>query len=208
MLFLDSILAIIDRFHADLKGLADSIRYHADKAAEPSKVHDISPLLTVTIPEGIENRKSASDKKDDTDYQTKTLFWQRLTFISLVVYSFFTFLIYWTNHTSADAAKQSANTADSTLKWTQQEFRLEQRPYLSPEARGGTSLPGGKTAIIARDRTTGKIGFAVAIDLRNIGKSPAIETEATPSEYLIGPRDDVGDRLRNISRNIPRTGDR
>jgi hypothetical protein len=100
---------------------------------------------------------------------------------------------------AANAAKNAANTAAQGLDFARQQFRMDQRPYLSPEARGGTSLPGGKTGVIVI--TKNAIGASVAIDIRNIGKSPAIETFDTPTEYKIGPRDDVRREVQNYIPN-------
>ena len=108
-----------------------------------------------------------------------------------IIYAAFTFLIYYANKNSADAAKEAANAADSTLKWTKEQFRTEQRPYLSAEGRGGTSQSGGKTAIIVVDPKTGIGGLAVAVDLRNVGKSPAADAHASATAYKLGPRDTV-----------------
>ena len=90
MRFLDSIFAVIDTFHDDLKELAQSIRNHAEatrNSANASKAHGVPQPATISIPDGVESRKSTADKKDDAKYQDQTLFWQRLTFFALRLFT-------------------------------------------------------------------------------------------------------------------------
>jgi hypothetical protein len=113
MRFLDSVFALFETLHSDLKILAERIHDHAkatENASAADKTQDIPQPFAISIPEGIENRKSVADKKDSTDYQNKTLFWQRFTFYALVVYAFVTLLIYCANKKAADAATKTADT--------------------------------------------------------------------------------------------------
>ncbi|MGC2300052.1 MAG: hypothetical protein WA476_14695, partial [Acidobacteriaceae bacterium] len=99
------------------------------------------------------------------------------------------------------AAESAAKTASGQLELVRQQFRMDQRPYLSPEPRGDTTIPGGKTAIFSINRDSGVIALAISVDLRNIGKSPAVDIRVTPTQYRIGPRTEIE---REVAEYVPR----
>jgi hypothetical protein len=134
-----------------------------------------------------------------------------LGFVVLAIYAMFTSLMYVANRDAANAAQSSAETASNTLKWTQQQFRIEKRPWLSSEPRGGTrlpsrfSLPNGKIATAPPDGTAVIVNnvLAAAVDLRNIGTSPAIDVESTHTDYFFGPRDQIEHEVQQYVPDYP-----
>jgi hypothetical protein len=122
MRFLEKLFSIVDTFHKDLKTLAERIHDNTEAAKDRNtadKTQNIPQPFAVSIPEGIENRKSAADKKDEATYQDKTLFWQRWTFVALVVYALFTLFIYCANKRVADIASR--------------QLEMSERPWVSSE---------------------------------------------------------------------------
>ncbi|MGA2100854.1 MAG: hypothetical protein ABSG34_07095, partial [Candidatus Sulfotelmatobacter sp.] len=126
MRFLENLFSAFEAFHGDLNNLAKRIHENTEaikNSDDSQQDHAIPNPLPLVVPEGIEYRKSASDKKSDSDYQDKSLFWQRWTFFALVVYAVFTLMIYCATKKSADAADSAANTAHQALLDTRAIYR-------------------------------------------------------------------------------------
>ncbi len=122
--FIDNIFKIVGTFHGDLQRLADSIDNQNEsrtKAAASQQHRDIPQPLSIIVPEGIENRKSAADSKADSDYQGKNLLWQRWTFFALVVYAIVTILIYCANRKAAQAAQDTFGEIQKQTKLQRQQ---------------------------------------------------------------------------------------
>lgn len=103
---------------------------------------------------------------------------------------------------AADAATSAATTAAVALKTSQQQFRTEQRPYIWADPRGAFQRPEGGYA--DWEIRNGRFYFDVVVDLRNGGRSPAIDVIITDSVYKIGPLDKVRQEVRSY---VPKYGD-
>jgi hypothetical protein len=94
---------------------------------------------------------------------------------------------------AADATTRAADTAEKNFAFTQSEFRMEQRPYLSPVPRPAFAKPASNGIDIGRPFAVlmekGGDTLSIAVDLRNIGKSPANNSVLTRMEYIFGERD-------------------
>ena len=90
---------------------------------------------------------------------------------------------------AAEAAKKSADTAADTLTSTQQQFRMDERPYLWPSPHGGTNLsnPGKPDQSVVIYVNGADITLAAAVDIKNAGRSPALLVQITRTEYIVGP---------------------
>lgn len=109
--------------------------------------------------------------------------------IVLVAYTIFTALMYCANKKAADAAKSAADTASDTLKFSRQQSRFDERPYMSPMPRGANADGQGHLSVydIGQGPAVGRVRLGVAVEIMNVGKSPAIGVIAPRTEFKIGP---------------------
>jgi hypothetical protein len=100
---------------------------------------------------------------------------------------------------SACAAKSAAETADATLKNSQAQWRIEERPYLFATPQGGfnSTVKTGQTTIITTD-PQGKIFADVTVSVTNSGRSPATDVAVTKTIYFIGPTLKVREQVKNF----------
>jgi hypothetical protein len=90
------------------------------------------------------------------------------------------------------------------LKASKQAFRIEQRPYLWPTPRGGfqNKDKNGPILLIFEPLpdSSGYIA-AVAVDVVNGGRSPAVNATVSETEFKIGPTADVVEQVKNFAPN-------
>ncbi|MFZ0804204.1 MAG: hypothetical protein WBQ09_12635 [Terriglobales bacterium] len=156
------------------------------------------PQITLSsLPYGVEVRKTAADKRADEKYQNKYLRVQRLTVVLIAAYAGIAALQWMetiratdANEKAASAAETAAKTASATLQSSQSQWRLGERPYLWPSPRGGAKTSGASESpqweTMQSDHKGGFVA-AIAVDIKNSGRSPAIEVLATETQYFIGP---------------------
>jgi hypothetical protein len=126
-----------------------------------------------------------------------------LGFIVLSVYAGFTIAMYFATQRAANAANSAAKTAHDSLVFTQSEFRMDQRPYLSAEGIGGFPEVGNDGKATGR-RVAFEAGtFKASIIIRNIGKSPANNVLMTDMKYAYGPRDEVREKIKKYIPKYP-----
>lgn len=106
---------------------------------------------------------------------------------------------------NSKSAEDAAGTAQSTLENSQAQFREEQRPYISAEPRGGFSPTANTFLIFAPRRQvadalpgTSPYLMAMTVELKNVGKSPAIDVLVTNSIYKFGPVEQARDDARHF----------
>lgn len=164
---------------------------HQDKSEPP-----VAPKVAVPDPPSPPHKHceiTANIKRDRIDWWTLRL--EGLGLGVLVVYTIFTALMYCANKKSADAAKNASDTAHDSLIFTQSEFRMDQRPYLSAVARAAfakpttTGIDTGQVPFSYTTKSKQMAFFSAAVDLRNIGKSPARNVVHTRTDYIYAPRD-------------------
>ena len=102
---------------------------------------------------------------------------------------------------AVDQFRRLANDTETTIRNSQQSFRQEQRPYLWAQPHGGFMDPGEKNNTVLFNPKPDKSGytFAAAVNIKNSGRSPAIEVFASNTEYKFGPAKEVIEELRNYS---------
>jgi hypothetical protein len=90
------------------------------------------------------------------------------------------------------AAEGANRIAGDNLAFAHRQFRMDERPYLSPDPRGIFLTP-EKTWVLF-DNTH---RFGVCVTFYNRGKSPAIEVMTSDTQYKIGPKAQVVDEVNN-----------
>ena len=114
--------------------------------------------------------------------------------VLLAIYTGYTIKMYRANRDAANAAKDAAKTSGDTFSFTQRQFRMEQRPYLSPTPRGAFEIVrNGQKTTSAVAVIDGVYHVLVAVDIQNQGRSPAIDTKHTNTGYIVGPLEKATD---------------
>lgn len=198
-------LSDLDRaLHKQTEAIRKSYQVSNDKQGPPPEVTVLNNL-----PSSIEVHQNEKDTKDERDYKRSTFLVATLTLGAIVVYADLVNLQYREMIAStkaaqdaAGAALSAAGTAKKMFDSSQQQFRNEQRPYLSPQPRPGFS--NGSFFILGRDHNPPETSdwlFSAAVDLANVGRSPAVEVLVTNTEFMVGPKDQA---RRDASHFVPK----
>lgn len=132
-----------------------------------------------------------------------------LTLAFLIVYTDYTRSIFRSSQISAIGAvegawagRDAANVAKNSLDSIEKRFRLEQRPYLSPDPRGIFVTPSGGYELTKNTTTD---NFGVCVTFLNPGKSPAVEVITSDTEYRFGAKEQVESEVNSWAPkyNIP-----
>jgi hypothetical protein len=99
--------------------------------------------------------------------------------------------------------QKAADTASKSFAFTQSEFRMEQRPYLSAEGIGGFPEIGKDGKATGRRVAFESGVFKASVIIRNIGKSPAKNVLMTDMKYAYGPRDEVREKIKKYVPKYP-----
>jgi hypothetical protein len=132
---------------------------------------DTVPSKPDSPPTPTNKKKSRKKCKEYREWATFVL--EVLGLLGLGIYAYLTYLMYCETKKAADAARDSAvaaksaaDTADATLKSSQGFFQIDQRPYIVVDENNPEFVdipPSPKTPVM------------VNINLKNIGKTPAIQ---------------------------------
>lgn len=107
-------------------------------------------------------------------------------------------LLWHSTRKAADAAASAANTAQKALQVTQQQFRMDERPYIWTSAGPDYLVPGPSGQLIPQVLVIGK-PIGIRVDFKNGGKSPAIDVEFDLVHTRIEP---TREALENINRFV------
>jgi hypothetical protein len=136
-------------------------------------------------------KEHEAERQEDSSHEQRKYFIEKLTLFVVVIYAGLTAWQGYSTKKSADAAKNAADAASGTLRMAREQFRIEERPYLSPHPRGGyeTIEKNGQTtsSIFAITKGNNVDSAIVAVDFQNDGRSPAIEVVTTGTIYIVGP---------------------
>jgi hypothetical protein len=185
-------LAVIRKIKTDIDGALEELRsihetndpgyekYDPNGGRETSKVES----LTATIKGFQEMRDSNEAKKYALDHRRYRLEWKgyrvsRGTAVFLLIYTIITGLIAIYSIRSANAAKESSDTAKQTMI-------LSQRPWLGKE-----TVLGLKISIVNTNVVAGELDFTA----KNFGHSPALKVGVGAFPF-IRTRGDDGDFTR------------
>ncbi|MGB8990094.1 MAG: hypothetical protein WCC37_26090 [Candidatus Sulfotelmatobacter sp.] len=134
-----------------------------------------------------------TERQEDATHARKTFVVEIITLIVVAIYAGLTAWQGCSTQKAANATTRAADTAEQNFAFTQSEFRMEQRPYLSPVPRPAFAKPASNGIDIGRPFAVlmekGGDTLSIAVDLRNIGKSPANNSVLTRMEYIFGERD-------------------
>jgi len=190
--------------HKQTEAMRKSYQVSNDKRGAPPKVTVLNNL-----PSSIEVHQNEKDTKDERNYKRAMFFVTSLTLGAIVVYAYLVTLQYREMIRSTEAAQaaavaalSAAATAKKTFESSQQQFRNEQRPFLSPQPRPGFS--NGSFVALGREHNPPETSdwlFSAAVDLANVGRSPAAEVLVTNTEYMVRPKDQA---RRDASHFVPK----
>jgi hypothetical protein len=163
---------------------------NTEAAEHPQETKPTSPPLAAkpdTQPSCKHPEITCNTKRDWIDWITLGL--EGFGLFVLIVYTMATILMYCANKKAADAAKSAADTASDTLKFSRQQSRFDERPYMSPMPRGANADGQGHLSVydIGQGPAIGRVRLGVAVEIMNVGKSPAIGVIAPRTEFKVGP---------------------
>ncbi|HEY6768916.1 MAG TPA: hypothetical protein VI386_29530 [Candidatus Sulfotelmatobacter sp.] len=103
---------------------------------------------------------------------------------------------------AARATRNSVDLAQEALQLSKDQFRIEERPWMLPNAvlRMTDKYP-VMTEFGDDNKATGRMWFNVRIEVQNAGKTPAIEVHFSPPDYLKGP---MGTVLAQARQFVPK----
>jgi hypothetical protein len=159
--FSNRVKKLLESLQYDLHQILDAIQEQTRAARDAYASHQTQENREPTpikVIEGIETRKSSADKKDDGDYQNRTIFWQKVTFWVVFGYAAIAFL-QWR------AYLESNKTNRDAVDLTRKQVYIGQRAYLIPE---GFSL-----AEPLRANNPVRVLFTI----RNTGETPALHVQ-------------------------------
>src|SRR5262249_53197367 len=145
------------------------------------------PVLDFRVNE-IERKQKEAEAREET-YRNQQLSINRrlmwltgvlavVSIIALVFNGIYTII----SKRSADAAKSAAETAADTLKSNQQQFRLDQRPYLVTEPFGAHFVGNNRFAFVLEK--DGDVSVRVEIEMNDAGKTPAVGVLSTRTKLI------------------------
>lgn len=140
---------------------------------------------------------------DDNAHKINQLRWTKIAAGLVLLTAGFAGWQGWSTRKAANATARAADTADRNFTFTQSEFRMEQRPYLSAEGIGGFPEIGNDGKATGRRIAFETGTFKAFVIVRNIGKSPAKNVLMTDMKYAYGPRDEVREKIKKYVPKYP-----
>jgi|ERR1035437_446862 hypothetical protein len=120
--------------------------------------------------------------------------------------------------------KKTNHLTERALDANAIQFRIQQRPYISaiprpgatmhipkPNGKWNAKLPpvppglenGGDIPILKEPIGNGNFRLTIAVDIKNSGRSPAIDELSTPSTIIVGPATEARERARKYVPDYP-----
>lgn len=171
---------LMKRLMGAVKDVEKVLQRNTEKIAEATKATTakqgapVEVRAEVSLLQGIETRKSATDASDDREYQGRTLRVAQLTLAAVAIYAAVAAWQLWemrkatrATQDAANAAKQSADAAVRSATTAENSFRADERPYVtvySIKSKTGPLKEGDNS-----------IDFSIF----NSGKTPALKVENT-----------------------------
>lgn len=185
------LIAFYKQTLAELRRISGAIQKHDDTTRESSQArdeyngHPPEPLL-IDVAKGVEVRKSGGDAKQDSDRHYQMLFVQSVlclatigAFVAAAIYAGVAHRTYreiraqtGSVKEAADAAKSAADTAAETLKSNKEQFKIEERPYVTAAVFQVTPMPASVGA------------FHIILRLSNSGRTPATKVTIFPQAFI------------------------
>jgi hypothetical protein len=166
----------------------------ATKAANAQQGVRPQVLAEVSLPQGLEIRKSAADAGDDKKYQRRTLWVSSLTLIALVGYAIVSFYQLREMRTATKAATRAANEAEQSNTDARNRFQQEERPYvwLTSDGLGAPGYPASPAGQVQWSYRYTNYGKSPAYNIRwrhylSIDGGPFVESYHAPREGSVGP---------------------
>jgi hypothetical protein len=181
---------------------ANQQKEHREKEATNQHVY-VEPGVQIDLIQDLKQEYRAANA-DASVQNKKQLFWARVSAGLIFIYAGLTLWQAVSTKNAANATTRAAKTAADNLFFAQQQFRMDQRPYLSADPRGGYKPP-GQTEHSVIQIIPGAVRVGVVMEIQNRGKSPAMDVFATPTQYKIGPREEVENYVQNYVPEYPIT---
>lgn len=171
----------IDTVVAELKRIGDSLQKQAETKGKTETTEDkpepVTPVINavLNVPQSMVSKHEA-DTTQTNIREDKKLFWERLTFVAIVLYTTVAALQWCANNKAANAAKTSADTAATQLElserpWVTVSITLEEPPHSHSPSPSLTFNADGTASLNA---------FIV---VKNIGHSIARNVSIRPQMY-------------------------
>ena len=158
---------LLELMGSDIREIRDAIQEQSKTARDAYNAHfdqNVPRPTPVVVVESIETRKSAIDNKNDSTYQCKNLFWERWTFLALVIYAGIAAFQWWEMKKSVkkmDEAIAAANRSAGAAETANLNAIKSERPWLGVTSFQPHTLEPGASA-------------AVSLNITNGGKRPAL----------------------------------
>jgi uncharacterized protein (UPF0333 family) len=164
-----ALLSLRDDLHGQMEEINKSNKANDKKQQMPHET-----ITEAHLPEGVEIHKSAPDARQDKKYQRHSLVLQWLTFIALVLYAYFTYMIMKSTKDAAEATSRAANAASKSAKASEDTAKLTKHEVVGTDA---AILEGYVRYSPSQDTPPGLPVFS--IDIANTGKSMATQVKGT-----------------------------
>jgi hypothetical protein len=162
---------------------------------------DISAPVHVvidTLPSPFVERETR--EKDGNARDKKRFRWEKGTTVFLAVYTVITFFMWLATKHAADAAKNAAKTAADTLAWNHEQFRIDERPYITTDPHGAYLLPGDKDTVFEFHTISKVHTMGIAVRMKDVGRTAAIDVVSTRTVFIA---DNFEEATKNAKDFVP-----
>jgi len=142
----------------------------------------VEPGVQIDLVQDLKEKYETSQQQSEA-HSKKILLWTKVSALLIFIYAGLT---WW----QGCYTRKAANAASDAVAFARQQFRMDQRPYMSADPRGANK-PRGQTEYFWNEFIPGGVRVGISMDLKNGGKSPAVDVVNTLTQYKIGPRDEV-----------------
>jgi hypothetical protein len=197
-------LSAIKGFEKAILGQVEAVTEATEAAkASQSVPPEVIVRAELTLPHGVEIRKSGTDALFDRKYQRRTLWVAWLTFAALIAYAS---ISGWqlcemriatkATQDAAGAAQSAAVTARTAVEASANQFRQDERPYV-----WAYPVAGPNNGVLP---TIGE-NIYIRVDFKNSGRTPATNLAPTQSRTIVGPKNEARRQAREFVAEYPMT---
>jgi hypothetical protein len=206
-----AILTHLQVIEGDVKSIRDqSVKYagepssHSDESDPGSQVK-AAIFRPDTVNSGKPNRNQQSGDNDASSFfQNLEKRWKksiRKPAIQIEIAAVIGLCVYTCE------THRTNNLTQRSIESTEKRVRAEDRPYILAQPRPGHGYYDQKT-----DKTVyfpyssdgkGNIVFKIAVDVKVLGHSPAVEMNTTASQVIVGPTEEVGKQASDFDPGYP-----
>jgi hypothetical protein len=139
--------------------------------------------------------------KSDNSSKHETPSWEK----AAVVVAIALLLVNWfqgcQTKKAAGAAQSAAKTASDALKSSREQFRIDERPYITTETYGAWFV-GDKKYVFSQQKN-GDIDVSVAVNMNNVGRTPAENVVAIRTYFITGASEEATNKAKSYVPQYP-----